>query len=135
MCTVSFPAWLLGLNPYLEIMCASYSQSLGEDFSRLTREVMDAEFYKRSFDTRLAREKRAAHQFETTLGGQRLTTSVTCTVTGRGGGIIILDDFVRRQDIWRNLRRGLVEVRPRLGVDVRRRACGAASGDVRWSVA
>lgn len=41
---------------------------------------------------------------------------------------------VRRQIIWRRLRRKLAECRPRLGVDVRRRACGAASADVRWSV-
>src|SRR5690606_15163092 len=42
---------------------------------------------------------------------------------------------VRRQNIWRNSGRRLAECRPRLGVDVRRRACGAASADVRWSVA
>ena len=42
---------------------------------------------------------------------------------------------VRRQNIWRNSRRRLAECRPRLGVDVRRRACGVASADVRWSVA
>lgn len=43
--------------------------------------------------------------------------------------------FVRRQMIWRFLRRRLAECRARPGVDVKRRACGAASGDVRWSVA
>ncbi len=42
---------------------------------------------------------------------------------------------VRRQNIWRNSRRRLAEYRPRLGVDIKRRACGAASADVRWSVA
>ena len=42
---------------------------------------------------------------------------------------------VRRQNIWRNSRRRLAECRPRLGVDIMRRACGAASADVRWSVA
>ena len=43
--------------------------------------------------------------------------------------------FVSRQNIWRNSRRKLAECGPRLGVDVTRRACGAASADVRWSVA
>jgi signal transduction histidine kinase len=42
---------------------------------------------------------------------------------------------VSRQNIWRNSRRKLAECGPRLGVDVTRRACGAASADVRWSVA
>ena len=41
---------------------------------------------------------------------------------------------VRRQNIWRNSRRKLAECGRRLGVDVKRRACGAASADVRWSV-
>ena len=41
---------------------------------------------------------------------------------------------VRRQNIWRNSRGKLAECGPRLGVDARRRACGAASADVRWSV-
>jgi hypothetical protein len=38
---------------------------------------------------------------------------------------------VRRQDIWLRSRRRLAEDRPRLGVDVRRLACGVASADVR----
>ena len=42
---------------------------------------------------------------------------------------------VRRQIIWRSRWAGLVEHRPRLGVDVKRRGCGVASVDVRWSVA
>ena len=42
---------------------------------------------------------------------------------------------VRHQNIWLNSRRRLAEVRPRLGGYARRRACGVASADVRWSVA
>ena len=41
---------------------------------------------------------------------------------------------VRRQNIWHNLRRRLAECGPHLGVDVKRRACGVASADVRWFV-
>ena len=43
--------------------------------------------------------------------------------------------IVRRQNIRHNSRRRLAECGPRQGVDVRRRTCGAASADVRWSVA
>ena len=42
---------------------------------------------------------------------------------------------VRRQNIWRSRWVRLVEHLPRLGVDVRRRSCGVASVEVRWSVA
>ena len=43
--------------------------------------------------------------------------------------------IARRQNIWRKVWRGLAECWSRRRVDVRRRACGAASADVRWSVA
>jgi hypothetical protein len=43
--------------------------------------------------------------------------------------------FVRRQNIWHNSRRKLAECEPRLGLGFRRRACGVASADARWSVA
>ncbi|UDL90443.1 hypothetical protein LGH82_03500 [Mesorhizobium sp. PAMC28654] len=39
---------------------------------------------------------------------------------------------VRRQIIWLRLDRRLAECRPHLGVDVKRRSCGAASADVGW---
>ena len=44
-------------------------------------------------------------------------------------------DGVRRQNIWRNSRRRFAECGPRLRFDVRRRACGVASADVRVSFA
>lgn len=41
---------------------------------------------------------------------------------------------VRRRNIWRRFGVALTESGPRQGLAFRRRACGAASGDVRWSV-
>lgn len=54
-----------------------------------------------------------------------------------GEGIDLLEGGagVRRRNIWHRWDRGLAESGPRLGLDVRRRACGEASGDVRWSFA
>ena len=54
---------------------------------------------------------------------------------GVAGAVTLTSLNVRRQNIWRNSRRRLAECRPRLGVDVRRRACGVASADARWSFA
>ncbi|TPE60424.1 hypothetical protein FJQ54_10410 [Sandaracinobacter neustonicus] len=61
------------------------------------------------------------------------STSPTIASPLRGAGFVVA--AVSRQNIWRNSRRKLAECGPRLGVDVTRRACGAASADVRWSVA
>ena len=63
---------------------------------------------------------------------------VILTVVGMGLFIhwmIPAMPLVRRQNIRHNSRRRLAECGPRQGVDVRRRTCGAASADVRWSVA
>ena len=45
----------------------------------------------------------------------------------------VLETTVCRQNIWRRSRRRLAERGPRPGVDIKRRACGAASAGVRWS--
>ena len=47
---------------------------------------------------------------------------------------LILFTIVRRQNIRHRSGRRLAECGPRLGLDVRRPACGAASADIRWSV-
>ena len=49
--------------------------------------------------------------------------------------VLVVGAGVRRQNIRHNSRRRLAECGPRLGVDVKRRACGVASADARWSVA
>jgi NAD(P) transhydrogenase subunit beta len=40
---------------------------------------------------------------------------------------------VRRRNIWRRFGAAITESRPRQGLGFRQRACGVASGDVRWS--
>ena len=42
--------------------------------------------------------KSAETDFETTVGGGRLATSVGGTLTGRGGGFVIIDDPIKAQD-------------------------------------
>ena len=44
--SVALPAWLLGKNPSMRIICASYSQALTDQFARDTKAVMEADWYK-----------------------------------------------------------------------------------------
>lgn len=65
-------------------------------------------------------------------------SDIGMTATARSGVPTVAEAYrssVRRQNIRHNSRRRLAECGPRQGVDVRRRTCGAASADVRWSVA
>ena len=98
LCSVLYPAWLLGRNASEAVLCVSYAQPLAETFARQTRQVMESEGFKATFETRLSREKRAADHFETTGGGLRIATSVGGTVTGRGGDTIILDDLMKPEE-------------------------------------
>jgi predicted phage terminase large subunit-like protein len=93
------PAWLLGRDPTIRIVCASYSQNLSNKLSRDCRNLMQSAFYKRLFPrTKLNPQKISEGEFETTRHGFRLATSVDGTLTGRGGGILIIDDPINGQD-------------------------------------
>jgi len=91
MASIAFPAWCLGHNPGLEIICASYGQELAETFARDCRLVMMSPWYQALFGTRLA-DRQAVHDFATTAQGRRIATSVGGVLTGRGADLIILDD-------------------------------------------
>lgn len=95
LCSVLFPAWLLGIRPSEGVLCISYAQPLAEGFARQNRQIMESDAYRATFRTRVSRGKRAVDHFETTDGGLRIATSVGGTVTGRGGDTIILDDLMK----------------------------------------
>jgi predicted phage terminase large subunit-like protein len=91
--SICFPAWRLGLDPTAKIICASYSEDLAFKLSRDCRALMETRFYSLVFPkARLSRRKCTEGEFETTLGGFRVATSVGGTLTGRGGGMLIVDD-------------------------------------------
>jgi predicted phage terminase large subunit-like protein len=96
--TVAFPAWALGLNPSLQIICASYGMDLSEKHARDSRNLMMNEFYKDCFPTRLAPHRLMVTDFETTAKGSRLSVSVGGPITGRGGNLIIVDDPLKPEE-------------------------------------
>lgn len=93
--SIAFPAWLLGRNPGLRVICASYGQELANKLARDTAAVMTSEWYTRVFATRLAANRSATSDFETKARGGRMATSVGGVLTGRGGDIIVIDDPVK----------------------------------------
>ena len=93
--SVAFPAWVLGRDPSKRIICASYGQELAFKLARDNMAVMSADWFLRAFATRLAAQRTAAGDFETTQRGGRMATSVGGVLTGRGGDIVIIDDPVK----------------------------------------
>ena len=71
LASVAFPAWCLGHDPSVQIVCASYAQDLADKLSRDCRRIVSADWYQRLFPTRLSPRHQAVPEFETTAQGCR----------------------------------------------------------------
>ena len=106
MVSVLWVAWSLGRNPGLNFVCVSYNNELSAKHARDCREVMQSAWYRSLFPrTRIKLSRSAVHDFETTAGGGRLATSITGTLTGRGGDIIIIDDPIKPNEVLSDVMR------------------------------
>jgi hypothetical protein len=98
LASVAFPAWCLGHEPGLQIICTSYPQDLADKLSRDCRHIVAGDWYRQLFATRLSAQRQAVSEFETTAQGCRLATSVRGVLTGRGADIIIIDDPLKPEE-------------------------------------
>lgn len=97
--SVIWIAWMLGQDPSLNFVCVSYSNELSGKLARDCLAIMQSHWYRQLFPRTIISSKRsAAYDFETTAGGGRLATSITGTLTGRGGDIIVLDDVIKPEE-------------------------------------
>ncbi len=82
------------IGPAAKYMCLSYGDDLAMDNAILTRRLIESEWYRERWGTRVVVTKDQAnkHKFDTTLGGTRISGSFKSTVTGRGAGIRVYDD-------------------------------------------
>jgi predicted phage terminase large subunit-like protein len=103
--SVALPAWLLGHNPRLEIVCVSYGMELADKLSSDCRRIMLTPWYRRLFPaTRL--DKQAVGHLVTTAGGKRYATSVGGTLTGMGADVILVDDPMKPDEALSDAERG-----------------------------
>src|SRR5262249_14889333 len=98
LASIAFPAWCLGHDPSIEILCVSYAQDLADKLSRDCRRILASDWYQRLFATRLAPKHQAVPEFETTAQGSRVATSVGGVLTGPGADIIVIDDPLKPQE-------------------------------------
>ena len=98
MCSVAFPAFVLGHDPTKRLIVASYGADLaikhGNDFRTV---VNSAEYHGIFPGMRISAMKNTQTEVVTTLNGFRLANSVDGALTGRGGDIIIIDDPIAAQ--------------------------------------
>jgi hypothetical protein len=107
--TVAFPAWLLGRDPSLRIVCASYGAELSTKHSLDTRRIMESAWYQELFpSTQLSAKKNTQAEITTTDGGFRYDTSVQGSLTGRGGDFLIIDDPHKANEVISDVQREAV---------------------------
>lgn len=96
--SVNFPAWCMGRNKDRSIITASYGADLATDFGRKVRNIMEENTYKVLFDTRLAEDAKAKGSWATNGRGEYNAVGVGGAITGKGGSIIIIDDYFKNRE-------------------------------------
>jgi predicted phage terminase large subunit-like protein len=93
MCSVAFPAFVLGHDPTKRLIVVSYSADLaikhGNDFRAV---VNSAEYHGIFPGMRISAMKNTQTEVVTTRNGFRLGISVDGALTGRGGDFILIDE-------------------------------------------
>ncbi len=95
-----FVSWYLGHFPNHQIMMATHTADLSADFGRKVRNMLDSDIYHTIFpDTCVAKDKSAASNWSTTLGGKYLAIGIGANVAGHGADLLIGDDLVSEQAV------------------------------------
>ncbi|MBR0719116.1 phage terminase large subunit [Bradyrhizobium liaoningense] len=102
--SVAFPLFLLGHEPWRRILAISYADDLSAKHASDFRSIAHTQFYQRAFPSmRIARSTEG--EVMTTKRGFRKATSVSGTLTGLGGDLIIIDDPQKPIDAQSEARR------------------------------
>lgn len=98
MGSILFPAWYLGKHPEKEIITASYSADLAQDFGYKTRNLVATEEYQELFKTKLRDDSKSKAKWLTQEGGGYTAVGVGGAITGRGADILIIDDPIKNRE-------------------------------------
>lgn len=91
---VAFPAWVWAtIDASKKFMFGSYSIRLARDHSRLTRDLVNSDWYRARWDARVDESATdSVEDFSTTAGGRRFTMTMKGQVTGWHPDFKIADD-------------------------------------------
>jgi predicted phage terminase large subunit-like protein len=99
ICSVAYPAFILGLDPTKHVIVLSYSIELAVKLSNDFRALVNSPWYQSLFpNMRISRMKNTEFEVVTTHNGCRLGGSIDGSVTGRGADILIIDDPMKPMD-------------------------------------
>ncbi len=96
--SVNTPIWFLEHWPEKYVMGISYGLELATDFSLKVRTAFLDEDLHGLLTTRLRKEKRLVDRFLTTGGGGMTAAGIGGPITGRGGDLLYIDDYIKNAE-------------------------------------
>ena len=91
----AFPAWFMGRDPYRQMIVASYSSTMAEDFGREVRQYMQSPTYQQIFpNCQLRKGGASSDRIQTEQGGIGVFVGAGGALTGRGADCLTGDTLV-----------------------------------------
>src|SRR5438874_595283 len=81
MCSICLSAWILAHDPSAKILVLSYGQELADKIAYAIRAILQSDWFKQAFRTRLAKNRSKIMDFLTTDGGGVHSVSIEGGVT------------------------------------------------------
>jgi hypothetical protein len=96
LATKSFTAWFMGRNPYENAAITTYSDTMAEDYGADIRHIMGTPQFKLVFPNfRLRKGGASKSNIQTEAGGRVVCVGVGGALTGRGAGLLAVDDPIK----------------------------------------
>jgi predicted phage terminase large subunit-like protein len=92
MASVCLTAWLLAHKPSLKIIIVTHAEHLSKTIARNIRSILQSNWFKEVFDSRIKKGHAEVTDFGTTAGGGVFVASFGGGFTGRRADVIIVDD-------------------------------------------
>jgi len=99
-CSVVFPAWLMAVQPRLQIVLASYASEIAAKQGRRGRQLVKSRGYQALFpDCQLSADSSAADRWSLTNSSELMAAGILAGMTGnRANGIIVDDPVAGREE-------------------------------------
>src|SRR3990167_2843215 len=98
LCSVLYPAWVLGRHPNWPMLQISHSATLAETFGREVRDLSNDPLFKEVFPAfELRSDVKAAGRWETSSGGRYMAAGALAQIAGFRARLAVLDDVLSEQ--------------------------------------
>lgn len=89
------PSWFLSHWPNRKVILASYEAAFAASWGRQVRNILQE---NPVLNVTVASDSHAADRWDTTMGGGMFTAGVGGPLTGRGGDLLLIDDYVKNAE-------------------------------------